>query len=440
MLKTRTGALIEVTRTSSVTPSGIPPLPSCGSVTPPSQQAYIPTFESIRYGTGRKKFNSCFHFKRNISVPFITLSYSASNTTCTRYCMWTHNGLQGLYAYNECINLEGGDSLMGHYTPPWDELSAQALAAMWPKIESPFDESAVNAFIDLPKTRNLKQQLAKTSQSFLHHGKALWLALRGAGSDSRFKLTDARRRYLLKRSAKALVVELAKTNLITEYGLKTLYSDIQALHKAMSAVADECIRFKTMSQKPLVAHYSTSLPDVDSSWSTVPTVDASRGTWLSPKTHSTYEYVVNSVKYTATMRYKYDLPKGGNRLLALGSLLDILGVNYNPRIVWDAIPYSFVVDWFLKVGEFLDQFKTRMVEPDVRILSFGHSIKYNVRILVDKTWSGGCIPGGTHRVCTYSADVYHRFPTVPAFYRAAQLGAFNIKKPVMGLSLLLSKW
>jgi hypothetical protein len=47
----------------------------------------------------------------------------------------------------------------------------------------------------------------------------------------------------------------------------------------------------------------------------------------------------------------------GNLNKGLLGFLDTLGVELNPRIVWDAIPFSFVLDNFFGIGGYLDQFK-----------------------------------------------------------------------------------
>jgi hypothetical protein len=44
-------------------------------------------------------------------------------------------------------------------------------------------------------------------------------------------------------------------------------------------------------------------------------------------------------------------------------LLDRLGATFNPAILWNAAPWTFVIDWVVGVSQWLDQFKISNLEP-----------------------------------------------------------------------------
>lgn len=70
------------------------------------------------------------------------------------------------------------------------------------------------------------------------------------------------------------------------------------------------------------------------------------------------EYSQPTCRLTATMRYNYTLPASVSSMEGrIRSYLDILGVNANPAIIWNAIPFSFVVDWFVNIGGFLERIR-----------------------------------------------------------------------------------
>lgn len=48
--------------------------------------------------------------------------------------------------------------------------------------------------------------------------------------------------------------------------------------------------------------------------------------------------------------------------LILRALLDALGFELNPRILWDAIPFTFVLDWFFDTGSWLERHKHDTLE------------------------------------------------------------------------------
>jgi hypothetical protein len=51
----------------------------------------------------------------------------------------------------------------------------------------------------------------------------------------------------------------------------------------------------------------------------------------------------------------------------LRGTLDSLGFELNPGILWDAIPFSFIVDWFFDVGAILNKFRFDTLELPIEI-------------------------------------------------------------------------
>jgi hypothetical protein len=81
-------------------------------------------------------------------------------------------------------------------------------------------------------------------------------------------------------------------------------------------------------------------------------------------------------RYHATMKFRYDVSQlelweGELRAwLEAGGLLDPLS------ILWNATPFSFVLDWFSNIGDWIAQFGHQDVVPIV-IEDFSHSVKYS---------------------------------------------------------------
>lgn len=78
--------------------------------------------------------------------------------------------------------------------------------------------------------------------------------------------------------------------------------------------------------------------------------------------------------------------------------LDAFGVNLNPAIIWNAIPWSFVVDWLLGVSRWLDNNKIAFMEPQINIHRYLWSISRRRTILVQRRTA--CLPkaGATNKV------------------------------------------
>jgi hypothetical protein len=95
------------------------------------------------------------------------------------------------------------------------------------------------------------------------------------------------------------------------------------------------------------------------------------------KTDQAYRWIEPPV-FCGTLKYVYSLPAIGNTS-KLGALLDSIGINLNPEILWEAVPFSFVIDWFFRVGDYLSTFKLDNIRPDVRILEITYSLKHTCR-------------------------------------------------------------
>jgi hypothetical protein len=93
----------------------------------------------------------------------------------------------------------------------------------------------------------------------------------------------------------------------------------------------------------------------------------------------------NPSRFHVEIQYNYSLSDFQVANAQLLGLLDSLGVYLNPRIIWNAIPFSFLVDWVVNVGKFLEGFSHRNLEPKVNILHYCWSIKRERMVFVDKT-------------------------------------------------------
>jgi hypothetical protein len=56
--------------------------------------------------------------------------------------------------------------------------------------------------------------------------------------------------------------------------------------------------------------------------------------------------------------------------------MDTLGFQLNAGILWEAIPYSFVVDWFVSVSKLLQRFRKKWIPVKLFIKDIGVSVKF----------------------------------------------------------------
>jgi hypothetical protein len=107
------------------------------------------------------------------------------------------------------------------------------------------------------------------------------------------------------------------------------------------------------------------------------------------KDEKTAAYLKRSVQYSDTVfhceiEYNYNFTQYQREHARMLSYLDGLGVNFNPQIIWNAIPWSFVVDWVINVSQWLKQFKVAWMEPQLNIRRSLWSVKRERRIDTSK--------------------------------------------------------
>lgn len=141
-------------------------------------------------------------------------------------------------------------------------------------------------------------------------------------------------------------------------------------------------------------------------------------------------------KFNATMVYSYSVPTMSKDLRVLLALLDRVGINLNPAIIWNAIPWSFVVDWFVGVSQWLSQFQLKNIEPAVHIEGFCYSL-HVVRSNAAQITGDGNAGVVTH----VSEDAYERVvgldqASVTSSIRSSGL---NLKEFILSTALALSR-
>lgn len=135
------------------------------------------------------------------------------------------------------------------------------------------------------------------------------------------------------------------------------------------------------------------------------------------------------------------IPELTNLELVLRGYLDILGFELNPAIIWDKIPFSFVVDWFLGIGPYLERLKLDTLELPIQLLDSYLQCKevlsVDSKLTIFESEMNPVVnfPGANHK-----EEYFHRWQFAPGLSIASNLGW---KQPSrnqigLGLSLLIS--
>lgn len=173
------------------------------------------------------------------------------------------------------------------------------------------------------------------------------------------------------------------TYLQYKFNIAPMISDVQGIFKSFKRYQALANRLVSQSAKALTRHHSVTLNEIPSENGKPELGGLSRTTlrltvdpgfydvYSTPRRTATY----GPSKFHVEMQYDYRYTEFQRQHAALFSVMDSLGVNFNPAIVWNAIPWSFVVDWVVNVSSFLAQFRTNNMEPVINIRRCLWSIK-----------------------------------------------------------------
>jgi hypothetical protein len=142
---------------------------------------------------------------------------------------------------------------------------------------------------------------------------------------------------------------------------------------------------------------------------TLPTADATVYNSSGYVVKQTTQWVVPPV-YHASMRFHYDLSGLSDLELASRAWAQALGLDKPLRIAWNAIPLSFIVDWFVDVGRWLGSLTDGSVIPIV-VEDFCASTKFRYITSAIATLTTGVVNPKTVTtipVGTWERGVYDR--------------------------------
>lgn len=125
----------------------------------------------------------------------------------------------------------------------------------------------------------------------------------------------------------------------------------------------------------------------------------------------------------------------------LKALLATGGFNHPARVVWNAIPYSFVVDWFFSVGKLLDTLSVQPFGGEWSVTNVGYSIKseasYSVKAVLANYPSHYDDPfRAGSQIGTVRVKRYIRKRGFPAFSLFLTDGSLSPEQLVLGLAML----
>lgn len=310
----------------------------------------------------------------------------------------------------------------------WDGLAAVALGKMLPSFYTGF--SLPNFLFEL---KDFKHIALAARASVLGRKTNIIAALLGMkGTGNRALRPD---QVLGKRTMK----QLSQAYLSYNFGWAPLFSDIRKFFESWINFRERWSKMIANEGKPRTTRYRQYVDGTAFSGDIPESGEPTFGGW-SGVLHRRGRYEIHRIKnpgiqYAATMRYRYKLPSDIHNVgRQMDALFDALGLQSgNPAAVWNAIPFTFVIDWFVNIGGFLERLRTDNIQIQTEILDFCHSAKIERKVVL--WWQSQFTQvTGPDSYNYYYGNKYATDVCVSAIYER-RVGLPNIRNALLGSGL-----
>lgn len=187
--------------------------------------------------------------------------------------------------------------------------------------------------------------------------------------------------------------EISKQFLSGIFGWLPFVSDVKTFVHKWQNIVDDVDTFLSNANKRQTLHFQKALSPLtfqDEAWfsedgtlvleSNVPphTWDFAETVFNRLEFSTKLKRELVKLDYHATLEFSYNIPGLPPGILQLLAELDYWGINLSISDVWEVIPFSFVVDWVVDIGGWLERFDLENLPVQVVIYDFCRSIKYQL--------------------------------------------------------------
>jgi hypothetical protein len=225
-----------------------------------------------------------------------------------------------------------------------------------------------------------------------------------------------------------------------KFNLEPLLSDICGIYAALTRTEARINDFITRAGRVQQKHFGFNwneepIHHSDSFGTPVSLVGRSISFARNVKVPATY--------FHAELQYNYNYTAYQLEHARINALLDALGFNMNPQIIWNAIPWSFVVDWVLGVSRYLESLQTSNMEPQINIHRYLWSTKRErtitvVRKVAATQWGTTAYPPVESNLPVVYEMAYRRVVTSPS-RSLIELGGVSSSEFTLGAALVLAQ-
>lgn len=320
------------------------------------------TFES----STRKKpyFNSCCNIKlHGFSYPYLLLQKDYVNPKAAWYVPYWRDAIPST-----------NFGLLATGSPSWASAESAQRRAYWsmqPRFEG--EVQMLNFIYELKDFKEMMKLAGTTPYGYSSACTRLGKTMKRMERNYKFLKDSA-------GTASGASKLWANLRLANEFALKPLIKDVRAITNQLAITAKAAQEeFSKRGLESQISHYSENLDEIYT------------GTWGTANNMMRFTGMYQLTKFNATMQYTYttQLRDGKDLFQRYWGLEGTYGV------LWEAIPFSFLADYFLKIGDSLHYMET---DPNVT----ANIMQYCESLTQKNAYCRGILPGHSNVLRFYS--------------------------------------
>jgi hypothetical protein len=423
---------------------------------------YLKRFEWLSDERGSRRYNPCSHYRKVVSldrplsdgsdtwvspanhalgywnVDYVTTPFQwggarygapATYGLDSSFGAWENpfTGLPLLYATSPIT----GRYIVTPTEKDIENLIDRSLLAMLPGIKPRV--SLLNSLYELKDMKTMVRTVKRLSAA-VGSAESLKEAYRLPATV--YKLLSGRnRREALRVALRSITKAGSDSYLQTQFNILPLLKDIEGVQSSILRVKKELKDLLDNAGRTQTSHFRAPLRNNYVASNTTKSI-AIPNSFVNSLSTGRREVKYPTAMFYATMEYRYKMPYAHyspEDYLPL-AIYDSLGLNWNPAILWNAMKWTFLIDWVVGVSRWLDQFKLRNIEPVTSISRYCYSLHVVREITLSHSESATPVP-----FARIEEEAYIRKPHRPDLYRSIELSGLNPKEFTLAGALALSR-
>jgi len=235
---------------------------------------------------------------------------------------------------------------------------------------------------------------------------------------------------LIPKIEKTLSKTASSNFLAYNFGVAPMIGDLKKLSTLSESVGKRLQHLRSTAGRQITVHYKGKLLHRGFPVSVLcnPTFG----------TNAKYEFRVISYEgsYHASARIRQNLSGLSDPSAILKAYAAATGLNNPAAIVWEAIPYSFVVDWFFHLDKYVNMLAIQPFGGEYTVSDTCYSLKEETVYEMFQNFNEGEPGNAKHSLGLISVWHYRRYPGLPMSCALLSNGTLNPKQQLLALALL----